>query len=255
MRSKLAKRSRSDTSGDASAAQTSSARRRTRRGSTAIGLLGRLPEVEALAEVDAELAHRLELVDALDALGDDAAALLVGDTRRARRRAGGGAGGVLDAGGHRAVDLADVGAQQLEAGERLGAAGEVVERDERAALAVRVDELLSRSRSGQRSGRMSSRQMRDGSAPRRRDDRPGGAQRGLDVEHGARVEVDEQQLALGQQRQADLERGGAGAGVEGEERVVGLGGGHQLAAAQLDRAELAAHQRLAAEGARRWRGR
>ena len=34
---------------------------------------------------------------------------------------------------------------------------------------------------------------------------------------------------VGQQRQADLERGGAGAGVEGEERVVGLGGGEQLA--------------------------
>ena len=37
--------------------------------------------------------------------------------------------------------------------------------------------------------------------------------------------------------------------VEGEERVVRLGGGQQLAAAHLDGAELAAHQRLAAERA------
>ena len=80
------------------------------------------------------------------------------------------------------------------------------------------------------------------------DDRPGGAHGGLDVEHRARVDVDEQDLALGHQRQADLERGGAGAGVEGEERVVGLGGGDQLGPAQLDRAQLAAHQRLAAVG-------
>ena len=79
------------------------------------------------------------------------------------------------------------------------------------------------------------------------DDRPGGADRGLDVQARARVEVDEQHLALGQQRHADLERRGAGAGVEGEQRVVGLGGGQQLAAADLDGAELAAHQRLAAE--------
>ena len=81
------------------------------------------------------------------------------------------------------------------------------------------------------------------------DDRPGRAHRALDVQHRARVEVDEQDLALGQQRQADLERRGAGPVVEGEERVVGLGGGDQLGAAQLDRAEHPAHQRLAAEGA------
>ena len=84
---------------------------------------------------------------------------------------------------------------------------------------------------------------------RRLDHRPRRAQRGLDVEHRARVEVDEQDLALGHQRQADLERRGAGARVEGEQRVVGLGGGQQLAAAHLDRAELAAHQRLAPERA------
>ena len=39
--------------------------------------LGRLAEVEALAEVDAEVAHGLELADALDALGDDARLALV----------------------------------------------------------------------------------------------------------------------------------------------------------------------------------
>ena len=107
---------------------------------------------------------------------------------------------------------------------------------------------LSMSRSGERSGRISSRQMRPGSPPRRIDDRPGRAHRGLDVEDRARVDVDEQDLALGHQREPDLERGGAGAGIEGEQRVVGLGGGDQLGAAQLDLAHLAAHQRLAAVG-------
>ena len=38
--------------------------------------------------------------------------------------------------------LAMSGLQHLEARERLGAAGEVVERDERAALAVGVDQRL-----------------------------------------------------------------------------------------------------------------
>jgi hypothetical protein len=41
----------------------------------------------------------------------------------------------------------------------------------------------------------------------------------------------------------------AGAIVEREQRVVCLGSGEQLAAADLDGAELAAHQRLAAVGA------
>ena len=49
--------------------------------------LGRLAEVEALAEVDAEVAHRLELADPLDPLGDDPRACTRGRTRRARRRA------------------------------------------------------------------------------------------------------------------------------------------------------------------------
>ena len=137
-----------------------------------------------------------------------------------------------------------------------GAAGEVVERDQRAALAVLVrPSSCSSSRSGQRSGWMISRQIRDGSAPRRPTT---GQVVRIELSTSsdrARVEVDEQDLALGQQRQADLERRGAGAVVEGEERVVGLGGGHQLGAAQLDRAELAAHQRLAAEGDGRWSGR
>src|SRR4051794_4315168 len=105
MRSKLAKRSRSGTSEtlpptprravplDELGALAHEARVDRHR------LGRRLAEVEALAEVDAELAHRLELVDALDALGDHAAVLLVraldecGDEPAARRR-------VLDAGGH-----------------------------------------------------------------------------------------------------------------------------------------------------------
>src|SRR5204863_9481064 len=41
--------------------------------------LGRLAEVEALAEIDAEVEHRLVLVDALDPLSDDLGALLVGE--------------------------------------------------------------------------------------------------------------------------------------------------------------------------------
>jgi hypothetical protein len=69
-------------------------------------------EVVALAEVDAELAHRLELVDALDALGHDLALVLVGvldesgDKRAAARR-------VLDAGSQRAVDFRDVNVQTV----------------------------------------------------------------------------------------------------------------------------------------------
>ena len=65
--------------------------------------------------------------------------------------------------------------------------------------------------------------------------------------HGARVEVDEQDLAVGQERDARLDRRRAGARVEGVEGVVGLGGGQQLPAADLDGAELAAHERLAAD--------
>ena len=151
--------------------------------------------------------------------------------------------------GERDVDLRDVGAQQLEAEQRVGAAREVVEGDLGAALAVRLDHVGQHVAVGAALG------PDDLDAdPRRvgvhaRDDRPGRAHGRLDVERGARVEVDEQHLALGQQRQADLERRGAGAVVEGEQRVVRLGGGQQLAAADLDGAELAAHQRLAAVGA------
>ena len=105
------------------------------------------------------------------------------------------------------------------------------------------------SRSGQRSGLMTSMQIRDGSAFIRATTGQVVRTVRLDVERRTRVEVDEQHLALGQQRQADLERRGAGAVVEGEERVVRLGGGQQLAAADLDGAEPAAHQRLAAVGA------
>src|SRR5688500_4612644 len=62
-------------------------------------LLGGLAEVEALAEVDVELAHRLELVDALDALGDHAAAVLVRALDEGGHQAAAGRR-VLDAGGH-----------------------------------------------------------------------------------------------------------------------------------------------------------
>ena len=144
------------------------------------------------------------------------------------------------------------GREQLQAGERVGAAGEVVERrPARRACGAPRPCRASSSRSGQRSGRTISMQIRPGR--RRGAPTTGQVVRTEDStsRHGARVEVDEQHLALGQQRHADLERRGAGAGVEGEQRVVGLGGGQQLAAADLDGAELAAHQRLAAEGARR----
>src|SRR3954468_6225940 len=130
MRSKLAKRSRSDTrqtlprSGVAGRLdQFSALAHEARIDRHRLG--GRLPEVEALAEVDAELAHGLELVDALDPLGDHAAVLLVGDFDE-RGHEPPPRGGVLYARGHRAVDLADVGLELLQAGERLGASGEVV---------------------------------------------------------------------------------------------------------------------------------
>ena len=87
------------------------------------------------------------------------------------------------------------------------------------------------------------------------DGRPGLAHGGVDVEDGAGVEVDEQHLALGQQRETDVERRRAGAHVEGEEGVVGLGGRDELAAADLGGAEHAAHERLAADHAARRAGR
>src|SRR3954451_3783317 len=208
---------------------------------------GGLAEVVALAEVHAELAHRLELVDALDALGHDLAFVLVGELdERGDQRAA--AGRVLDAGGQRAVDLRDVGTQQLQAGERRAAAGEVVERDLGAALAVRLDDVAQQLAVGNalRADDLDAEAARVGAQAR--DDRPGRADRRIDVQAGAGVEVDEQHLALGQQRHAHLEGRGAGARVEREQGVVRLGGGEQLAAADLDGAELAAHQRLAAEG-------
>src|SRR4051794_13312136 len=208
---------------------------------------GRLAEVEALAEVDPELPHGLELVDPLDALGDDAALLLVGDLDE-RRDQPPPRWGVLYAGGHRAVDLAGVGLELLEARERLGAAGEVVERNERAALAVGVDQRLEHRPVGRALGADQLEADAGRVAPEADHDRPGGAHRGLDVEHRARVDVDEQDLALGHQRQADLERGSTRARIKGEQRVVRLRGGDQLGPAQLDDAHLAAHQRLAAVG-------
>ena len=157
--------------------------------------------------------------------------------------------GVLDALGQRHVDLRDVGPQELEAEQGVGAAREVVEGDLGAALAVRLDQLGQHVAVGAALGpdQLDADVRRVGVHPRH--DGPGGAHGRLDVERGARVEVDEQHLALGQHREADLERRGAGPVVEGEQRVVGLGGGQQLAAADLDGSELAAHQRLAAVGA------
>src|SRR5687768_7100016 len=66
--------------------------------------LGRVAEVEALPEVDAEVAHRLELADALDPLGDDPRLALVRalDERGDEPAA---AGRVLDPGGQLVVDL------------------------------------------------------------------------------------------------------------------------------------------------------
>src|SRR4051812_42865201 len=123
MRSKLAKRSRSDI--PRTLPPGGGSRRLDQLGAAPYEarvdrhrLCGRLPEVEALAEVDAELAHRLELVDALDALGDDAAALLVGDLDERGDEPPAG-GRVLDARGHGAGALADGLAQLPEAGQRL----------------------------------------------------------------------------------------------------------------------------------------
>src|SRR5215210_385832 len=61
-------------------------------------LLGRLTEVEALAQVDPQVGHGLELVHALDALGDDLAAVLVGAVHQGRHEAAAGRR-VLDARG------------------------------------------------------------------------------------------------------------------------------------------------------------
>src|SRR5688572_8747492 len=107
MRSKLANRSRSE---------AIRAKVRSRSASDQLGArahepdvdrhraLGRLAEVEALPEVDPEVEHRLELVDALDALGHDLAAELVRavDERVDEPPPG---GRVLDPGGQRVVDL------------------------------------------------------------------------------------------------------------------------------------------------------
>ena len=212
-------------------------------------LLGRLAEVEALAEVDAELGHRAELVDALDALGDDLGAELV---RAVDQRLRPARGGPASAGCRRSARCRSWRCRGAAARGRRSESGPP-ERSSRATSAPRLrcaaTISCSRSRSGQRSGLTISRQIRDGSAPRRPTTGQVVRSELSTSSDRARVEVDEQDLALGQQRQPDLERRGAGAVVEGEERVVGLGGGDQLAAAQLDRAELAAHQRLAAEGA------
>ena len=144
--------------------------------------------------------------------------------------------------------LAMSGRSELEAGERVRAAGEVVEGDAGAALAVLGDHVLQQLavRAALGLDQLEADPRRVGAEAA--DDRPRGAHRALDVQDRARVEVDEEDLAGRQDRHADLERRGAGPVVEGEERVVGLGGGDQLRAAQLDRAEHPAHQRLAAVG-------
>ena len=223
--------------------------------STAIGLLGRLAEVEALPEVDAELGiawnSSTRSMPSATTLQPCSWAHST-SAATSRRRAGECWMPAVSA----RVDLGDVGAQQLEAGERRRRRRRGRRaRPARRACGGRSTSSCSISRSGQRSGLTSSRQIRDGSAPEAADDRPGRAQRGLDVEHGARVEVDEQDLALGQQRQPDLERGGAGAVVEGEQRVVGLGGGEQLARRGPRRRRACRASAPRGRRPRRWRGR
>src|SRR5919112_6277977 len=83
--------------------------------------LGRLAEVEALAEVDGEVAHRLELADALDALGHDARLALVRALDERSHEAA-AAGRVLDPGRELVVDLGEVRLERLEVGERVGPA-------------------------------------------------------------------------------------------------------------------------------------
>ena len=144
MRSKLAKRSRSDTSPErypAGRARLDESRRAGARGA------GRPPSAWRSAARSRSPARGRRRARASPRTRRRArcprrrrGSPARGRPRRARRRGGGAPGECWMPGGHGAVDLADVGPQRLEAGERLRAAGEVVERDQRAALAVRVDE-------------------------------------------------------------------------------------------------------------------
>ena len=174
-------------------------------------LLVGLAEEEALAEVDAELLDVLELVVALDADGDDADAELVGDLDEradevAARRRG------LDALAQVQRQLGDVG----RAPRGRVSASVPTERSSREMIAPRsrwaATSSTSSSRSAKRSAPISSRPTRSAAAAGALDLVPDGAQRALDVEHRARVELDEQDLAVGQARQAGLERRPRGRG-------------------------------------------
>ena len=91
--------------------------------------------------------------------------------------------------------LAMSGRSELEAGERVRAAGEIVEGDQRAALAVLGDHLLQQLavRAALGLDELEADPRRVGAEAA--DDRPRGAHRALDVQDRARVEVDEQDLA------------------------------------------------------------
>ena len=150
--------------------------------------LGRLPEVEALAEVHAEVGHGAELVHALDASATTSrpARGQVDERWTSRRRAGECWMPAVSA-----LSILAKSGPQFEAGQRVGAAGEVVEGDSAPRLRWPWTISCSRSRSAQRSGLMISMQS-GGVGAEAADDRPRRAHRALDVQDRARVEVDEQ---------------------------------------------------------------
>ncbi len=94
--------------------------------------LARAAEQPALAVVDLHRAQRLELLGALDALGDDPGADLVGERRGGAQDVLAGAVAV-DAGDHPARELEEVGADVGDVLERGEAGTGVVDGDQRAA--------------------------------------------------------------------------------------------------------------------------
>ncbi len=146
-----------------------------------------------------------------------------------------------------AGELDDVGPDGLKRRDRLRGDGQVVECEHRAALAVGRGEVAEQVRVGVVIGLHQLEAELLGPAPDVLDHRPGAAQGAFDVEDRAQVELDEQALARGQQRHAGLDRRRPGAGVEGEEGVVGDRGTVQLGARHLAAPERAAHEGLAGE--------
>jgi hypothetical protein len=136
--------------------------------------------------------------------------------------------------------------QRLHHAERVTAAAQVVHGDDGAPLPVGGHEVLQQLGVG------------IGLRPRELEPDAGGghlaaldhgphrAQRAVDVDHRPRVEVDEEDLVLRQDRQPRLQRGDARAHVEGVEGVVRLGGLQQLLPAHLEGRQTPAHERLAA---------